>query len=97
MYSTDKANLVAGLSVGAVVLKLTGPLAAPAPPAWQLGSTVDPYHIDADPDSYFLFDADPDPSHPDADPDPNPDLSFKKKAQTIRNWCGSRSSSGSNL
>ncbi len=32
-------------------------------------SVVDPHHVDADPDSDFLFDADPDP-----------DSSFKKKA-----------------
>jgi hypothetical protein len=45
---------------------------------------VDPHHLDVDPDSEFLFDADPeadpDPTfHPDADPD----HSFKKKAQTL--------------
>jgi hypothetical protein len=37
---------------------------------------VDPHHLDADPDSNFLFDDDPDPTFlPDADPDPY----FKKK------------------
>ncbi len=43
-------------------------------------SVVDAHHLDAAPDSDFLFDADPDPTfHPDADPDP----SFKTKAQTL--------------
>ncbi len=47
---------------------------------------VDPHHVDADPNSDFLFVADPDADlnpnfHPDADPESNP--SFKKMAQTL--------------
>jgi hypothetical protein len=38
----------------------------------------------ADPDPTFQLDAGPDPTfHPDADSDPDPDLNFKKKAQTL--------------
>ncbi len=45
----------------------------------DMGSVVDPHHLNADPDSDFLFDADPDPTFDsDADPDPDPDPSKKK-------------------
>ncbi len=44
---------------------------------------VDPYQIDADPDSTYHPDADPDSTyHPDANPDPDP--SFQIKAQTLQ-------------
>ncbi len=36
-------------------------------------SVVDPHHVDADPDSDFLFDADPDP-----------DSSFKKRLKPLK-------------
>ncbi len=46
---------------------------------------MNPHHFDADPDSTYHPDADQDSNFLfDADPDPNPDLSFKKKAQTLK-------------
>jgi hypothetical protein len=41
------------------------------------------HHVDADPDSDFLFNADPNPTfHPDADPDPDP--GFKKRLKPLK-------------